>query len=141
ALIQPGAAAYAELIKKVQVDLMVVGSELATPQGQAISGLELISEQRITKLEKEIDTMEQGLKPLNNFILPGGNPLAASLHHVRTVCRRAERAVVRLAESELVRPEVLKYLNRLSDYLFVLARHANAQLPGGSEQVWAGRKQ
>jgi cob(I)alamin adenosyltransferase len=141
ALAQTGGENYAEQIKKLQIDLMIVGSELATPTGQTIAGLDLISDERIGELEKDIDVMEAELPALTNFILPGGNQVGANLHHARTISRRAERAVVRLAESELVRPQVIKYLNRLSDYLFVLARHANAKLPGGSEQVWAGRKQ
>lgn len=139
-LAQAGVTAYAEQIKKLQIDLMVIGAELATPTGQTITGLALISEERITELEKNIDKLEAELKPLTNFILPGGNVLAANLHHARTICRRAEREVVRLAEAEVVRPVVIKYLNRLSDYLFVLARHANASLPGGSEVVWSRDK-
>jgi cob(I)alamin adenosyltransferase len=84
------------------------------------------------RLEKAIDRMNANLAPLNSFILPGGAPAAAWLHLARTVCRRAERAVVSLMHTEKMNPQVLIYLNRLSDFLFVLARVANA---GGKEDV------
>jgi len=86
-----------------------------------------VGEPQVAALEKSIDTHEAQLPPLKSFILPGGTAKAAALHLARTVCRRAERAVVALARGAAVSPAILKYLNRLSDLLFVLARAANAQ--------------
>jgi len=86
-----------------------------------------VGEPQVAVLEKAIDTHEAQLVPLKSFILPGGTAKAAALHLARTVCRRAERAVVALTHRAAVSPEILKYLNRLSDLLFVLARAANAQ--------------
>ncbi|MFZ5390732.1 MAG: cob(I)yrinic acid a,c-diamide adenosyltransferase, partial [Patescibacteria group bacterium] len=104
-----------------------------------IEGLALVSEGRIVYLEEQIDKMEKELPVLQQFIFPGGSKVAASLHLARTVCRRAERQVVRLREMEEVREEVVKYLNRLSDFLFVMARYANKQV-GQVDKVWQGRQ-
>jgi cob(I)alamin adenosyltransferase len=86
------------------------------------------------RLEREIDALNADLKPLNSFILPGGTPLAAHLHLARTVTRRAERLVTALAGEEPVNPEAVKYLNRLSDHLFVLSRHCNDR--GAGDVLW-----
>ena len=119
------------LLQAIQRDLFTVGAELATPDPdklhKALSrSRAAIGESDITALEHAIDGHESRLEPLKNFILPGGAPKAAALHLARTVCRRAERAVVALARDEQISPAILRYLNRLSDLLFVLARAANA---------------
>ena len=111
---------------KIQNELFQLGAELATPSGKKLS-IEGISNKSIDRLENEIDTMELKLTPLKNFILPGGSKPAAIMHLARTVVRRAERAVITLSHSEELRPEVIQYLNRLSDHLFVSARFANFQ--------------
>jgi len=119
------------LLQRIQRDLFTTGAELATPdpdklrKALARSGA-AIAESDVTALEDAIDSHESRLEPLKNFILPGGTPKAATLHLARTVCRRAERAVVALARDEQISPAILRYLNRLSDLLFVLARAANA---------------
>ncbi|MEX2027692.1 MAG: cob(I)yrinic acid a,c-diamide adenosyltransferase, partial [Pirellulaceae bacterium] len=123
-------------MERVQNELFAVGAELATPD-PAKHGLELIQEPHIQALEREIDALETKLTPLTQFILPGGNRGAALLHVARAVCRRAERHVVTLATtaSENVSPRIIRYLNRLSDYLFVAARAANC-LAGVAETPW-----
>ncbi|MGZ5211871.1 MAG: cob(I)yrinic acid a,c-diamide adenosyltransferase [Kaistella sp.] len=128
-------------LKKIQFDLFTVGSESATPTDQLTlangkSRLSLmISETEIEELEKWMDNFEEELQPLQYFILPGGGKAATALHICRTVCRRAERSLVFLNESEKVRPELIKYLNRLSDYLFVLARYVS-KINGEKEEYW-----
>ena len=119
------------LLQSIQRDLFTVGAQLATPDPDRLhkalsrSGA-AIGESDVAALEEAIDGHESRLEPLKNFILPGGAPKAAALHLARTVCRRAERAVVALARAEQISPAILRYLNRLSDLLFVLARAANA---------------
>ena len=125
-----------EFLQDIQRDCFVLSCELARPP-QA-SGLQL-GEGRTAWLETKIDRMEESLPPLSAFILPGGSPAGAQLHMARAVCRRAERSVVALAMDEAVRPEVLVYLNRLSDLLFVAARSANLEA-GVREQEWRGRQ-
>ena len=112
----------------IQADLFTIGGHLATPPG-ARSGAHLppLPVDRPAEFEAWIDRIEAELEPLDAFILPGGAPAGAALHLARTVCRRAERAVVALAAEEEVAPEILVYLNRLSDLLFDLARRANRQ--------------
>ena len=108
----------------IQHRLFDLGSDLATPlDSKAI--VPRISQAHVDKLETEIDDMESELTPLKQFILPGGHPVAASLHVSRTTCRRAEREVVEAMMTETLNPLALNYLNRLSDYLFVAARLAN----------------
>jgi len=126
----------ADLVRTLQNDLFDVGADLCVP-GEAGERLR-IQPTYTERLERAIDTHNAGLEPLNSFILPGGKPGAAWLHLARTVCRRAERLVSHLMEvdGEAVNPEVLRYLNRLSDLLFVLARVANSGIdvlwkPGG----------
>ena len=128
-------------LQKIQFDLFTVGSEAATPTDKMLlsngkSRLDLIiSETEITELEQWMDGFDAELEPLKFFILPNGGKAAASLHVCRTVCRRAERAIVFLNETEEVRPELIKYLNRLSDYLFILARYVS-KITGGKEEYW-----
>jgi cob(I)alamin adenosyltransferase len=124
--ILPSQQAILALLKPVQNELFAIGSHLATPvESPYRASLPPIEPQWITRLEGEIDTAENLLPPLKNFILPGGTAFAAHLHLARTVARRAERLVVALAAETEVEPAVLTYLNRLSDWLFVQARHAN----------------
>lgn len=128
-------------LKSIQFNLFTVGSEAATPTDKLTlangnSRLTLIiSEKEIEELEVWMDEMEESLEPLQYFILPGGGISATAFHVARTVCRRAERSLVFLNESEPVRPELIKYLNRLSDYLFVLARFVS-KLNGETEEYW-----
>ncbi len=118
------------LFETIQRDLFTIGAELASPDpakvDKALPGPR-VGEPQVAVLEKAIDTHEAQLVPLKSFILPGGTAKAAALHFARTVCRRAERAVVALSHGAAVSPAILQYLNRLSDLLFVLARAANAQ--------------
>ena len=128
-------------LQKIQFDLFTVGSEAATPTDKLIlangkNRLDLmISEEEISELEHWMDDLEAELEPLQFFILPSGGKAAASVHVCRTVCRRAERAMVYLNETEEVRPELIKYLNRLSDYLFILARYIS-KISGEKEEYW-----
>jgi len=121
-------------LARVQHQLFNLGAELATPQPTQ-HGTALVSDEDVAWLERAIDGWESNLEPLTTFILPGGSPAAANLHWARTVSRRAERLVVTLAGGEPVRGEVLHYLNRLSDALFVAARAAN-QLAGVPDVAW-----
>jgi len=126
----------AAFLRAVQNDLFDVGADLCVPPapdekaGQALRVTALQAE----RLEQAIDRLNERLEPLRSFVLPGGTPAAAHLHLARTVCRRAERAVVTLMRAEPVNPQVLIYLNRLSDFLFVLARVANAD--GRTDVLW-----
>jgi cob(I)alamin adenosyltransferase len=112
---------------QTQADLFTVGAELATPPGRESAALPSVPAAWAGRLEGWIDRHEATLTPLRSFILPGGTPAAAALHLARGVCRRAEREVVHLGHAEPVSAALLSYLNRLSDYLFVLARVANAR--------------
>jgi len=117
-------------LASVQSDLFDVGAQLASPGSSRFTGVDA---SRITALETAIDEMERDLTPLTSFILPGGSSAAAQLHVARTVCRRAERLVVALADASTA--TTLTYLNRLSDYLFVAARFANHRA-GVSDVIW-----
>ncbi|WP_324716249.1 cob(I)yrinic acid a,c-diamide adenosyltransferase [Carboxydochorda subterranea] len=113
-------------LEQVQRDLFAVGAELAVDSGQRMpEGLPLLDGARVAEMERLIDALQSELPALTQFILPGGSAAGAALHVARTVARRAERQVVALAGRDKVRPEVLAYLNRLSDLLFVMARAAN----------------
>jgi cob(I)alamin adenosyltransferase len=117
-----------QLLESVQRDLFAIGGHLATPDPERVSRtLEkaALSDERVAEFERAIDAADAELPPLTAFVLPGGTPKAAALHLARTVCRRAERSVVRLAREAEVPPLFLVYLNRLSDLLFTLARLAN----------------
>lgn len=127
-----------ELLTAVQHDLFDLGGELSIP------GMALLDDKRIEDLEQALDAMNEPLEPLKDFILPGGSRAAALAHQARAVCRRAERAVVALAAAEPVREAPRRYLNRLSDLLFVLARYLN-RTAGCGDILWqkgrnAGRK-
>ena len=123
------------MLGRIQNELFDLGADLATPMEPAPKweALRIIASQ-VERLENEIDWMNESLKPLDSFILSGGSPLSAHLHLARTVSRRAERAVVALSRAEPVNPQVIIYLNRLSDLLFVLARVANNS--GKSDVLW-----
>ncbi|WP_427454092.1 cob(I)yrinic acid a,c-diamide adenosyltransferase [Litorimonas sp. WD9-15] len=127
-----------DMLSRIQNDLFDLGADLATPlpnAGEADSeyALRMVPEQT-TRLEQELDALNTDLAPLNSFVLPGGTPPAAYLHQARTVCRRAERECVALAEEEAVNPAALSYLNRLSDFLFVAGRWCNGQ--GDADVKW-----
>lgn len=128
--------AAAERLTAVQNDLFTIGASLATPPaaGKPPAGIDAA---RIAELETAIDAMEKGLPPLAHFILPQGSPACAAAHLARAVCRRAERRAVALSGLEAVEPNVLVYLNRLSDYLFVLSRALNRR-DNGREIPWLG---
>jgi len=128
------------LLSRIQNELFDLGADLATPSDN-ISWTPLrIKAHQVTALEEALDAYNEPIAPLTSFILPAGSPLSAHLHLARTLARRAERDCVTLgkAEGEMVNPEALKYLNRLSDLLFVLARHANDQ--GRADVLWVPSK-
>ncbi len=122
-----------ELMRHIQNDLFDVGADLCQPErpGAAKPSLR-ITEEQVTWLEKQIDHFNADLQPLTSFVLPGGSPASAHMHLARTITRRAERDVVRLSAEGPVNPAVLRYVNRLSDFLFVLARYLNDK---GKEDV------
>jgi cob(I)alamin adenosyltransferase len=130
-------AGVAELLARVQNDLFDVGADLAVPidtaRGHGKSRLR-ITAAHVTALERACDELGERLAPLESFVLSGGTPQAAALHLARTICRRAERHAVALAESEPVNPAALAYLNRLSDLLFIVARLANDG--GRADVLW-----
>ena len=122
------------LLKQVQNDLFDLGADLATPS-DAVSWTPVrIRAAQVTALEAALDRYNEPIPPLTSFVLPGGSALAAHLHLARTIVRRAERDAVALDAAEPLNAEAVKYLNRLSDLLFVLARHANAQ--GADDVLW-----
>ena len=124
----------ADLLQSIQRNLFTIGAELATPD-PAKQRRGPIGAPDVSALEAAIDRHEATLQPLKNFILPGGTPKAAAFHLARTVCRRAERAVVGLGRDQTINPTIVHYLNRLSDLLFVLARAVNAQA-GRPDVTW-----
>jgi cob(I)alamin adenosyltransferase len=121
------------MLATIQDMLFVVGADLATP-GESAS-IPRVGAESTAELEQGIDLLEEKLEPLRQFILPGGNLAAAQLHLARTVCRRAERWVISLAHEEAINPEIQRYLNRLSDFLFTAARAANAHA-GVADVPW-----
>jgi cob(I)alamin adenosyltransferase len=126
-----------EVLARIQNDLFDLGADLATPEEEAPRHAPLrILETQVDRLEREIDAMNESLSPLRSFVLPGGTPAAAHLHLARTTCRRAERLVVALSDKpdEVVSATAVKYLNRLSDLLFVASRFANEQ--GAKDVLW-----
>jgi cob(I)alamin adenosyltransferase len=125
---------YDEMLSRIQHDLFDLGADLATPVPKAEDKALRIIEKQVKRLENEIDQLNEYLSPLNSFVLPGGSELAARLHLARTVARRAERMACALAEREKVNPLALQYINRLSDFLFVLARAANEN--GAADVLW-----
>lgn len=124
-------------LERVQNELFAMSSEIAHPNyDKAKNKSFLVLEAHIKKLENEIDAWEKELEPLRNFILPGSHPLSSYAHMARTICRRGERKLVSLGEEESLREEPLRFLNRLSDWLFVLGRFLD-HLVGAQEKVWS----
>ncbi len=123
-----GESETSEQLRRIQNELFDLGADIATPGN--IEGALRIVPQQVERLEREIDSMNERLEPLTSFILPGGSTEVAALHLARTVVRRAERAAVALAATEQVNPHLLAYINRLSDHLFVAARHVAAGQSG-----------
>ena len=123
------------MLARIQNDLFDLGADLSTPEdgSRGATGLRILASQ-VVRLEQEIDAINVRLKPLDSFILPGGTPLGTYLHLARTIVRRAERHATALAARHKVNPEAVKYLNRLSDHLFVLSRHANGD--GAADVLW-----
>lgn len=126
-----------DLLIAIQNRLFTVGSELASAEGSKMD-IPQLKEEDISQLEAAMDKMDAELEPLKNFILPGGDLTASFCHTARTVCRRAERWVVALSEQATVDQRIITYLNRLSDYLFVLARFYTKR-HGGKETLWKTR--
>ncbi|HZZ82793.1 MAG TPA: cob(I)yrinic acid a,c-diamide adenosyltransferase [Gemmataceae bacterium] len=126
-----------ELMRSIQNDLFDVGADLCVPISDGDKALRVRAEQA-TRLENAIDAYNERLQPIKSFVLPGGTSAAAWCHLARTVCRRAERDVVTLARDETVNPQVIVYLNRLSDLLFVLARVCNND--GQDDVLWVPAK-
>jgi cob(I)alamin adenosyltransferase len=124
-----------DIIVEIQNTLFVVGSNLAVEPGNTKVKVPAISESDVALLEQAIDGMENELPPLKFFVLPGGHQAVSFCHVARTVCRRAERIAIALSDQEGVEPAIIKYLNRLSDYLFVLSRKMALEL-GADEIPW-----
>ena len=122
------------MLSRIQNDLFDLGADLATPEKVGQRERLRISVKQIERLEREIDALNQKLRPLTSFVLPGGKPAAAALHLCRTVARRAERLMVELAARETVNPEAVHYINRLSDFFFVGARVVNDD--GAADVLW-----
>ena len=120
----------------IQQRLFDVGAELAAPQTAEWAGLRVIGEEETATLEQWLDALNEQLPPLESFVLPGGTYRAALLHSARAICRRAERQIVALSDKEPVRPELLAFMNRLSDLLFVFARE-ECRRAGAAEPLWA----
>ena len=124
-----------DLLASLQNDLFDLGADLCTPEVENPEYPPLrVTAAQVERLEREIDRVNEDLQPLKSFVLPGGSAAAAFLHLARTVARRAEREITLLAESEALNPEAVRYINRLSDLLFVLARHANEN--GKADVLW-----
>lgn len=123
------------ILGQIQSELFVLGADLATPEKKPSNRIQRIRQEHVVTLEHFIDKVEALLTPLKYFVIPGGSQVAAQLHLARTICRRAERLVVKLSRKEKIGSSCIVYLNRLSDLLFVLARYAN-QLDGVEETAW-----
>jgi cob(I)alamin adenosyltransferase len=127
-----------ETLIEIQDRLFTIGSSLASDPGKSKMKIPDLKEEDVTLLEKEMDKMDESLPEMKSFVLPGGHPTVSYCHIARCVCRRAERLVIHLSESEEVVPLVIKYLNRLSDYLFVLSRKLTVDLHA-TEIPWKPR--
>jgi len=125
-----------KMLEQIQRQLFVLGADLASPKEMA--DVPRVTEEDVTRLERFIDSLEGELPPLRNFLLPGGHAVAAHLHLARTICRRAERSAVTLFRAEGSGELAIKYLNRLSDLLFVLSRWVNLK-KGVDEEKWSAR--
>lgn len=136
---QRHAARLEEALRGIQNRLFDIGGLLATAPGQELKNMPRVTEVHVTRLEQLIDECQKDLAPLKEFILPGGGRVSAFLHQARTVCRRAERVCVRLSREEPVDAAIIKFINRLSDALFVLARWT-AKAQGEPEFLWERAK-
>lgn len=124
-----------EMLGRIQNDLFDLGADLCIPEtSRRAEGALRITDSQVSRLEREIDAMNAELASLTSFVLPGGTPAAAYLHLARTVARRAERLMVELAQTETISPAALKYINRLSDHLFVASRYVNEK--GAKDVLW-----
>ncbi len=124
-----------DMLSRIQNDLFDLGADLCTPEGKERgAGALRTTDAQVDRLEHEIDALNENIEPLKSFILPGGSAAAAYLHLARCVARRAERLMTELAETEPVNPAAIRYMNRLSDHLFVLARHTNNN--GQDDVLW-----
>ena len=123
------------MLQEIQQELFDLGSELATPEDFTYEGMHRMGEEEVTRIERVIDECQKELEPLKSFILPGGGRISAQLHQCRTVCRRAERDILRLSRVENVGEWPLRYVNRLSDLFFVLGRWVGKNL-GETEYLW-----
>jgi len=121
------------MLARIQNDLFDLGADLATPEDEGGTALRIAAGQ-VERLEDEIDAINDKLAPLDSFVLPGGTPVSAQLHLARTIVRRAERRMTALAHAEQVNADAIRYVNRLSDLLFVLARHCNGS--GVDDVLW-----
>ena len=124
-----------EVLRKIQDQLFDLGSELATPSDFTYEGMDHVGEKEVKRIEEIIDECQKELGPLKSFVLPGGGRIGAYLHQCRTVCRRAEREILRLSRVEEIGEWPLKYINRLSDLFFVLSRWVGKRL-GEPEYLW-----
>jgi cob(I)alamin adenosyltransferase len=131
----PAAQRLDEIFRRLQNELFDLGSELATPPDFSYEGMFTVGDEEVKALERLIDELQKDLTPLNSFILPGGGKVSGFLHQARTVCRRAERDILRLMREESISEWPLKYVNRLSDLLFVLSRWVSKNL-GEPEYLW-----
>ena len=131
----PGHQWLDEVLRRLQNELFDLGSELATPADAAWEGMYRVEAEDVLRLERLIDECQKELEPLKSFVLPGGGRIGAALHQARTVCRRAEREVLRLGRAEPIGEWPLRYVNRLSDLLFVLSRWVARRL-GEKEYLW-----
>ena len=131
----PAAQHLDDILRQLQNELFDLGSELATPADFSYEGMFRVGESEVKGLERIIDSCQKDLEPLNSFILPGGGKVGGFLHQARTVCRRAERDILRLSREEELSPWPLRYVNRFSDLLFVLSRWVSQKL-GEPEYLW-----
>jgi cob(I)alamin adenosyltransferase len=134
-----GADALAVVVARIQNELFNLGSDLATLPADRHPQQPLVEARHVTALEHDIDAWNESLPELRSFVLPGGGIVSAYLHLARTVCRRAERLIVRLRDAEPIGEQVLPYVNRLSDALFVMSRHAS-RIYGEPEPLWEPEK-
>lgn len=125
-----------KMLARIQNDLFDLGADLCRPEDDSAGSEQAlrVTPDQVARLEQEIDGMNAELTPLNSFVLPGGGPASAHLHLARTICRRAERLTVELAEHETIGEAALQYLNRLSDHLFVFSRYLNGK--GAGDILW-----